>query len=255
MYRGGRPNWWAKWQNWLSATVFALGVVPNHAVTLEVVGRKSGKTISFPLVMALVDGERYLVSMLGADANWVRNLEATGRATLHHGKREEVVLGEIEPALAPDPQDRKACARRGLPISGCAAGQFRWRRTPCSVSLPRSGAESSGERPPCEIGLVDGCARRSARRCFARRHPVLRPSSPVVRFAAAAPLSRTIARKMRQAQVNARLLDARRVVAAASCSATSDSQSPMRLTPATGRPTSVVFKTNTRLQRQVRRIR
>lgn len=100
MYRGGRPNWWAKWQNWLSATVFALGVVPNHAVTLEVVGRKSGKTISFPLVMALVDGERYLVSMLGADANWVRNLEATGgRATLRHGQREEVLLTEVAPAL------------------------------------------------------------------------------------------------------------------------------------------------------------
>ena len=100
MYRGGRPNWWAKWQNWLSATLFSLGIVPNYAVTLEVTGRKTGKPIRFPLVMTVVDGERYLVSMLGNEVNWVRNLQATGgRATLHHGKREEVVLREIEPAL------------------------------------------------------------------------------------------------------------------------------------------------------------
>ena len=100
MYRGGRPNWWAKWQNWLSAALFSLGIVPNYAVTLEVTGRKTGNPIRFPLVMTVVDGERYLVSMLGNEVNWVRNLQATGgRATLHHGKREEVVLREIEPAL------------------------------------------------------------------------------------------------------------------------------------------------------------
>lgn len=100
MYRGGRPNWWARWQNWLSATVFSLGVAPNHAVTLEVIGRKSGKPISFPLVLVVVDSQRYLVSMLGSEANWVRNLQATGgRATLHHGQHEEVVLTEIDPAL------------------------------------------------------------------------------------------------------------------------------------------------------------
>jgi hypothetical protein len=50
--------------------------------------------------MAVVNGERYLISMLGNEANWVRNLQATGgRATLSHGKREEVVLREIDPAL------------------------------------------------------------------------------------------------------------------------------------------------------------
>jgi hypothetical protein len=47
--------------------VYALGIAPNHLVTLEVPGRRSGRPISFPLVMAVVDGQRYLVSMLGAD--------------------------------------------------------------------------------------------------------------------------------------------------------------------------------------------
>jgi hypothetical protein len=66
-------------------------------VTLEVVGRQSGKLISFPLVMLVQNQERYLVSMLGAEANWVLNLKAAGgKATLRHGIREEVVLEEID---------------------------------------------------------------------------------------------------------------------------------------------------------------
>jgi len=76
--------------------VHALGVAPNYLVTLEVVGRRSGRAVSFPLVMAVVDGERYLVSMLGSDVAWVRNLRATdGRALLRHGRTERVRLEEI----------------------------------------------------------------------------------------------------------------------------------------------------------------
>src|SRR4029450_12804308 len=50
--------------------VHALGIAPNYLVTLEVVGRRSGRTISFPLVMAAVDGERYLVSTLRGGVDW-----------------------------------------------------------------------------------------------------------------------------------------------------------------------------------------
>jgi deazaflavin-dependent oxidoreductase (nitroreductase family) len=65
-------------------------------VTLEVVGRRSGRSISFPLAMVVVDGERYLVSMLGTEAAWVRNLRtANGHATLRHGRIEQVLLEEI----------------------------------------------------------------------------------------------------------------------------------------------------------------
>jgi hypothetical protein len=60
-------------------------------------GRRSGKLISFPLVMVVVDGERYLVSMLGEEANWVLNLKAAGRkVTLRHGVSEQVTLEEVE---------------------------------------------------------------------------------------------------------------------------------------------------------------
>ncbi|HEX2739098.1 MAG TPA: hypothetical protein VHM69_01525 [Rubrobacter sp.] len=84
--------------NRIGASVYARGVASNYLVTLEVPGRQSGRTISLPLVMAVVAGERYLVSMLGDDVNWVRNVrEAGGDVTLRHGRREEVRLEEIPP--------------------------------------------------------------------------------------------------------------------------------------------------------------
>jgi hypothetical protein len=46
--------------------------------------------------MVVVVGERYLVSMLGQNANWVRNVRAAGGdAVLRHGRREEVRLEEL----------------------------------------------------------------------------------------------------------------------------------------------------------------
>ena len=97
-YRGGRPNAIARFLNRIGATLNATGFAPTYMVTLEVVGRKSGKTISFPLVMAVVDGERYLVAMLGEKANWVQNLRAAGgRATLRHGVTEECCWRRLMP--------------------------------------------------------------------------------------------------------------------------------------------------------------
>ncbi len=96
LYQGGHPNALARAINRGWAMVHALGVAPNYLVTLEVTGRRSGRTISFPLVMAVVDGERYLVSMLGADAAWVRNVRAAnGQAVLRHGQTERVRLEEV----------------------------------------------------------------------------------------------------------------------------------------------------------------
>jgi deazaflavin-dependent oxidoreductase (nitroreductase family) len=98
LYRGGRPHLLAKIMNRGWAILHALGVWPGRFVTLEVPGRKSGKVVSFPLAMVVVDGENYLVSMLGEEANWVRNIRAAGgKARLVHGKSEQVVLEEVEP--------------------------------------------------------------------------------------------------------------------------------------------------------------
>ena len=96
LYREHRRNALARAMNRASAVVHALGIAPNYLVTLEVVGRRSGRMTSFPLVMAVVDGERYLVSMLGRDVPWVRNLRAAdGHAVLRHGRTERVRLEEI----------------------------------------------------------------------------------------------------------------------------------------------------------------
>lgn len=96
LYRGQRPNWLARALNHFWALVHALGIAPDYLVTLQVIGRRSGKLISFPLVMAVVDGERYLVSMLGSKVAWIGNLQATqSHALLRHGRTEEVQLEAI----------------------------------------------------------------------------------------------------------------------------------------------------------------
>ena len=96
LYQGGRPNLVARLLNRALALAFAAGIWPQRGGTLEVRGRRSGRVISFPVAIADYEDERYLVSMLGADANWVRNVRAAGgRAVLRHRRREDVQLEEV----------------------------------------------------------------------------------------------------------------------------------------------------------------
>jgi deazaflavin-dependent oxidoreductase (nitroreductase family) len=61
--------------------------------TLEVPGRRTGKLTATAVVPVTLDGERYLVSMLGDRSEWVRNVRAAGgAAVLHHGARVRVRL-------------------------------------------------------------------------------------------------------------------------------------------------------------------
>ena len=56
--------------NRMSEMQFSGGLFsPKRAMTLEVPGRRTGRVTSFPVVVADYHGERYLVSMLGNDAN------------------------------------------------------------------------------------------------------------------------------------------------------------------------------------------
>ena len=120
-YRGGRPNRVARIIDRGGAVVYALGVAPDYMVTLEVPGRKTGRIFRLPLVMVVVDGERYLVSMLGEDVNWVRNVKAAGgRVTVRHGRSEDVRLEEVAaeyraPVLK-DYLNRAPNARAHLPV-------------------------------------------------------------------------------------------------------------------------------------------
>jgi hypothetical protein len=102
MYRGGRPNALARGMNAVGARVFATGRVGRRQATLEVRGRVSGETVRLPVVVAELGGDRYLVSMLGATANWVRNVEADARrAILASGERRKVLLQPVEVANRP----------------------------------------------------------------------------------------------------------------------------------------------------------
>ncbi|MFC8616279.1 nitroreductase/quinone reductase family protein [Micromonospora purpureochromogenes] len=100
LYPGDRPSRLARVMNRVDAAQFATGVLaPRRAVTLEVRGRRTGRRIAVPVVVADLDGDRYLVSMLGENVNWVRNVRAAGgRAVLRHGGREHVLLREVDVA-------------------------------------------------------------------------------------------------------------------------------------------------------------
>lgn len=112
LYRGGRPNWFARLQNRTSAWVFAAGIMPGRCAELKVRGRSTGRVISFPVVIADYEGGRYLVSMLGDKVNWVRNLRAAnGAAALVHGRREQVRLEEVTGA------ERAPVLRRYLQVA------------------------------------------------------------------------------------------------------------------------------------------
>ena len=134
LYRGRRPNWIASAVNRCLAAVHALGIAPNYLVTLEVRGRRSGRAFSLPLVMVIVEGERYLVSMLGANAAWVQNAKAAGgNVTLRHGRRENVHLEEV-------PADRRAPILKAYleRAPGARRGGDEWRgiREPRCAAAP-----------------------------------------------------------------------------------------------------------------------
>jgi F420H(2)-dependent quinone reductase len=117
LYRSGRPNLLARLLNRGSAIAHSAGLWPKRLATLEIPGRRTGRVISFPVVIADHEGERYLVAMLGEDTNWVRNARAArGRAVLRHGRRETVRLEEVDPEARPQILRRYlACAPGARP--------------------------------------------------------------------------------------------------------------------------------------------
>jgi len=113
MYRGGRPSRLARALNRVSALQFGSGfLVPENWITMEVTGRRSGRTVVCPLVVTRYEGERHLVSMLGRNANWVANVRAAGGdVVLRNRRRERVRLVEV------DPGERAPILRRFVQIA------------------------------------------------------------------------------------------------------------------------------------------
>jgi len=103
------------------AAVGSAGFSSGLLVTLEVIGRNSGNVVALPLVVTVVDGERYFVSMLGNDAAWVKNVRAAnGHATLRSGGREPVLLEELaaseRPSILRAYLQRAPGARAHIPV-------------------------------------------------------------------------------------------------------------------------------------------
>jgi len=76
LYRHWRTTRLGRRLNRFSGWWFGLGLPPRFQAVLEVRGRESGRRRSNPVVIATVDGKRYLVSMLGPGSDWVKNVEA-----------------------------------------------------------------------------------------------------------------------------------------------------------------------------------
>jgi deazaflavin-dependent oxidoreductase (nitroreductase family) len=103
-YQNRRPTRFGKAVNrvWSWAATVSLtpsswpGEPRGRTVTLEVRGRVSGQPRSNAVTWVEQDGQRYLVSMLGERAEWVKNVRAEeGQAVIRHGRREKVILEEV----------------------------------------------------------------------------------------------------------------------------------------------------------------
>jgi len=138
MYAGGRGNATARRYARLWAAVLGTGLLPRRWVTLEVAGRRTGRPTRFPLGMADWHGNWYLVSMLGNDCHWVRNVRAAGgHATLRHGRARACRLVEVPVA------DRAPILKRYLrKVPGARP------HIPVALDAPLSGYEAVAARYP-----------------------------------------------------------------------------------------------------------
>jgi deazaflavin-dependent oxidoreductase (nitroreductase family) len=122
MYAGGRGNATARrWARFWSL-IFGLGLFPQRWVSLEVPGRRTGRIRRFPLGMAEWHDDWFLVSMLGDNCQWVRNVRAAeGYVVVRRRRRipcllREVPVGERAPILRRYVQIAPG-ARPHLPLS------------------------------------------------------------------------------------------------------------------------------------------
>ena len=97
-YSGWRPTRIGRLWSHVYAWVSGLGLLPRILLTLQTNDRSSGRVNSTILVVATYQNQRYLVSMLGEDSEWVQNVRAAGgRASIKRGRSQPVQLTEIPP--------------------------------------------------------------------------------------------------------------------------------------------------------------
>jgi F420H(2)-dependent quinone reductase len=121
-YRDWRPTRFARLWNRAYAWVAGLGILPPLLATLQVRDRRDGRLRSTILVVASHGEDRYLVSMLGNESDWVQNVRAAGgEAAIKRGRVVPVHLTEIPPeersAILKDWCQIASSGRKHLPVS------------------------------------------------------------------------------------------------------------------------------------------
>jgi F420H(2)-dependent quinone reductase len=137
-YRNWRPTRLGRWANRFSGWWSGLGLPPRYMAVLEVPGRTSGRRRSNPVVIATVEGKRYLVSMLGPGSDWVKNVEAArGDAVIRQGRRRPVHLVAVAPEV------RAPILREYVRIASSGRQHF-----PIPVGAPLADFEAIAARYP-----------------------------------------------------------------------------------------------------------
>jgi len=141
-YRNWRPTHLGLWVNRFACWWSGLGLPPRFQAALEVRGRTSGHRRSNPVVIATVEGKRYLVSMLGPRSEWVKNVEAAhGDAVIRQGRRSHVHL------VAVPSEQRAPILREYVRIASSGRQHF-----PLPVGAPQSDFEAiAGQYPVYRI--------------------------------------------------------------------------------------------------------
>lgn len=111
--------WYRRVSNRLGVLLTSLGLAPQDAVTLEIRGRKSGKTRRIPVLRTPYRGEHYLVALAG-ESEWVRNARAAaGRAVIRRRGARPVRV--VEMPVEERPQIISEYLRRGAERGGAKA--------------------------------------------------------------------------------------------------------------------------------------
>jgi deazaflavin-dependent oxidoreductase (nitroreductase family) len=137
-YRNWRPTRVGRWVNRLACWWSGFGLPPKFQAALEVHGRTSGRRRSTPVVIAAVEGKRYLVSMLGPESDWVKNVEAAhGEAIIRQGRPRRVHL------VAVPPEQRAPILREYVRIASSGRQHF-----PLRLGAPLSEFDAIAGRYP-----------------------------------------------------------------------------------------------------------
>lgn len=114
-YSDGRPNWWGRLLNRIVRGWASTGFPPTfNQVALEVPGRRSGVPRRTVVLVGEHLGAEYLVSMLGPDSEWLRNIRASGGAAAIVRRRRRIPIHLVEVPVEERAPIIKAWAKRAV---------------------------------------------------------------------------------------------------------------------------------------------